>query len=98
MEDRRDFVMKIAAGMAANGYMSVSGQAINNEIQMKNTFIHHVFFWLKEPEKTEARTQFELGIKKLITIPEIQSSHIGIPVVSTREFVYLFLYHLIQEQ
>ena len=79
--------MKIAAGMAANSYMSVSGHEISNKVQMKNIFVHHVFFWLKEPNNPEARTQFELGLKTLTTIPEIQSSHTGIPVESTREVV-----------
>jgi len=87
MEDRRNFVMKIAAGMAPKGYMSISGQAIANDDQIKNLFVHHVFFWLKEPENKEERIQFEKGIKNLRAIPQIQSSHIGSPVESSRQVV-----------
>ena len=87
MENRRNFVMKIAAGMAATSFMSVSGHANASEVPMKNVFVHHVFFWLKDPKNPEARTQFENGLHELITVPEIRSSHIGIPVESTREVV-----------
>jgi len=79
--------MKIAAGMAPKGYMSISGQAIANDDQIKNLFVHHVFFWLKEPENKEERIQFEKGIKNLRAIPQIQSSHIGSPVESSRQVV-----------
>jgi len=87
MEDRRNFVMKIAAGMAATGFMSIPVQANTGQVQLRNVFVHHVFFWLKEPKNQEVRLQFENGLQKLITIPEIQSSHIGTPVESAREVV-----------
>lgn len=87
MENRRNFVMKIAAGMAATGFMSVSGKANASEPLLKNIFVHHVFFWLKEPGNSEARTQFEKGLQALITVPQIRSSHIGAPVESPREVV-----------
>jgi len=79
--------MKIAAGMAATGFMSIPVQANTGQVQLRNVFVHHVFFWLKEPKNQEVRLQFENGLQKLITIPEIQSSHIGTPVESAREVV-----------
>ena len=87
METRRNFVAKIAAGMATTGFISVANNANANEAPIKDTFIHHVFFWLKEPENTEARKQFELGLQNLIKVPQIQSYHIGTPVESPREMV-----------
>ena len=87
METRRNFVAKIAAGMAATGLISVSKNAKAGEAPIKNIFIHHVFFWLKEPENPEARKQFELGLQNLIKVPQIRSYHIGTPVESPREVV-----------
>jgi hypothetical protein len=87
MENRRNFVRKIAAGMAATSFMSVSEQASASEASLKKIFVHHVFFWLKEPQNQEARIQFEKGLKDLIKVPQIQSSHIGSPVESPREVV-----------
>lgn len=87
MESRRNFVMKIAAGMAATTMASVSVKAEASQAPMKNMFVHHVFFWLKEPKNQEARTAFEKGLQQLIQVPQIQSSHIGTPVESDREVV-----------
>lgn len=87
METRRNFVAKIAAGMAATGMISVPRYSNASEAPLKNTFVHHVFFWLKEPENSDVRKQFEEGLNKLITVPQIQSYHIGTPVESPREVV-----------
>ena len=73
--------------MAATGFISIPGQVKANEAPMKNVFVHHVFFWLKDPKDQEARKQFEDGLQGLITVPQIQSSHIGTPVESPREVV-----------
>ena len=87
MESRRNFVTKIAGGMAAAGFITVTGNSYANKVPIKNIFVHHVFFWLKEPKNAEARTNFEKGLQGLITVPQIQSSHIGTPVESPREVV-----------
>jgi len=79
--------MKIASGMAATSFIPSVAQATTIEVPMKNIFVHHVFFWLKEPQNTEARAQFLKGLNELIKVPQIQSSHIGTPVESTREVV-----------
>jgi len=71
--------------MAATGVLSVPGRTTAN--QLKNVFVHHVFFWLKEPQNAEARLEFEKGLHDLIKVPQIQSSHIGNPVKSPREVV-----------
>jgi len=87
METRRNFVERIATGLAATGFISVSNNANANEGPLKNIFVHHVFFWLKEPDNSDDRKQFEQGLNKLITVPQIQSHHIGTPVESPREVV-----------
>lgn len=87
METRRNFVAKIAAGMAATGIVSIPRYSNASNAPIKNVFVHHVFFWLKEPKNSDTRKQFEQGLNKLITVPQIQSSHIGTPVESAREVV-----------
>jgi plasmid stabilization system protein ParE len=87
MENRRNFLQKIMAGLAAAGLVSVSKHVNAKEAPMKKVFVHHVFFWLKEPKNPEARRQFEKGLQELIKVPQIQSSHIGTPVESPREVV-----------
>ena len=87
METRRNFVTKIAAGMAATGLIAAANNVHASEAVLKNTFVHHVFFWLKEPNNKEACNQFEQGLLSLIKVPLIQTSHIARPVESSRDVV-----------
>jgi hypothetical protein len=87
MENRRNFVRKIAAGMAVAGAVTFTEQANAQEAQLKKIFVHHVFFWLKEPNNAEARKEFEKGLQALTKVPQIQKYHIGTPVESPREVV-----------
>ncbi len=77
----------MAAGLAATGLVSVSATTGAANSSMKKVFVHHVFFWLKDPKNTEARKAFEKGIQALVKVPQIQSYHIGTPVESPREVV-----------
>jgi len=86
MNERRNFMMNLAAGKAATGF-TISRQATEKGIPFKNVFVHHVFFWLKEPKNAEAMKEFERGLQGLVTVPLIQSYHIGTPVESPREVV-----------
>lgn len=87
MENRRKFMKKMAAGLAATGLVSVSATTEAANSPMKKVFVHHVFFWLKEPKNAEALKEFEKGIEALVKVPQIQSYHIGTPVESPREVV-----------
>ena len=87
MEDRRNFMMKMAAGMAATSLVSVSKRVNARELPTKKAFVHHVFFWLKDPKNAEARAEFEKGLHALVKVPQIQSYHIGVPVDSPRDVV-----------
>lgn len=87
METRRNFVAKIAAGMAATGLIATASDVQASETILKNTFVHHVFFWLKEPNNKEACRQFEQGLQSLVKVPQILTSHIARPVESSRDVV-----------
>jgi len=82
--------------MAATGFLSLPKTVDAAGVTIKQTFVHHVFFWLKEPSNVEACSKLEKGLQELIKIPQIQSSHIGKPVISSRDvvddsFTYSFL-------
>ena len=87
MEDRRGFMMKMAAKMAATSLVMVSAQVTARELPMKKVLVHHVFFWLKDPKNVESRKEFENGLRALVKVPQIQSYHFGTPVESSREVV-----------
>ncbi|HET7115704.1 MAG TPA: Dabb family protein [Hanamia sp.] len=53
----------------------------------KNGFIHHVFFWLKNPESKEDLNLLAEGLKKLSKAPTIKEFHIGVPANTKREVI-----------
>jgi hypothetical protein len=54
---------------------------------MKNRFIHHVFFWLKNPESAADKKQLIEGLMQLSTIKTIREFHIGRPAATRRAVI-----------
>ncbi len=53
----------------------------------KGGFIHHVYFWLKNPESKEDLEKLIDGLKKLSAVATIQSYHIGKPAATNRSVI-----------
>lgn len=51
------------------------------------SFVHHVFFWLKEPDNLTAMETCRKELKKLVTIESIRFHHIGVPADTSREVI-----------
>jgi len=56
-------------------------------MELKNTFIHHVYFWLKHPESNEDLQKLVEGLEALATVEEIKMYHIGLPAPTDREVI-----------
>jgi hypothetical protein len=56
-------------------------------MELKNTFIHHVYFWLKHPESKEDLQQLVAGLEALASVEEIKMYHIGVPAPTDREVI-----------
>jgi len=56
-------------------------------MELKNTFIHHVYFWLKNPESKEDLQQLVEGLEALASVEEIKMYHIGVPAPTDREVI-----------
>ena len=56
-------------------------------MELKNTFIHHVYFWLKHPESKEDLQKLVEGLEALATVKEIKMYHIGVPAPTDREVI-----------
>ena len=54
---------------------------------MQNVFVHHVFFWLKEPANELSQQQLAEGLQKLSAVATIQSFHIGKPAATNRNVI-----------
>lgn len=84
---RRNFISTTAAGMAGAGLLSAYSCNHGEKITLKNMFIHHVFFWLKQPVTQEIRDKFEQALRDLVTIETIIDFHLGIPAPTSREVI-----------
>ena len=51
---------------------------------MKKVFIHHVYFWLKNPGNASDRNKLVEGLTKLSKVTTIQNFHIGKPANTSR--------------
>ena len=56
-------------------------------MQLQNIFIHHVFFWLKNPGSKEDLAELLAGLEKLSAVETIQQFHIGKPAATNREVI-----------
>lgn len=56
-------------------------------MQLKNIFIHHVYFWLKETGNAEHHAQLIEGLNKLSTVTTISQFHIGLPADTNRSVI-----------
>ena len=53
----------------------------------KNIFIHHVFFWLKNPDSKEDRAKLIEGLRKLSKVKVIRQFHIGRHAGTNRDVI-----------
>jgi hypothetical protein len=55
--------------------------------EQKNIFIHHVFFWLKNPDSREDKIKLVEGLRKLSKVETILQFHIGQPAATNRDVI-----------
>ena len=54
---------------------------------LKNIFVHHVFFWLKNTGNMADLTELVKGLNKLSSVRTIKQFHIGRPAETYRDVV-----------
>jgi hypothetical protein len=82
---RRRFIGN--TGMAVTAGTFIFAAANQNEKEMKNVFVHHVYFWLKNAESAEDLGKLVSGLKKLSAVTTIKQFHIGKPASTSREVI-----------
>lgn len=90
---RRDFL----ATSAIAGAALVTGDALakppaGNTAMPK--LLHHVFFWLKNPDSSADREKLIAGVKSLAAIETVRSIHVGIPASTEKREVVDNSYHV----
>ncbi len=56
-------------------------------VELENPFIHHVYFYLNNPDSIEDRDELVLGLNELAKVPTIQKHYIGFPASTDREVI-----------
>lgn len=84
---RRSFLETSAKGIAGAGILGAASCAPEKVTGLGKLFIHHVFFWLKEPVTPEVRVRFEAGLKALVKVETIVDYHLGVPAGTSRDVV-----------
>ena len=77
---RRRFIGKSAAATTA----LLAGGSTSKKQAM---FVHHVYFWLKNPDSREDKKRLIDGLKKLAKVKTIKMAHIGQPAATNRDVV-----------
>lgn len=78
----------ITAGLAANALSSFT------EGEKKGGIIHHVFFWLKNPDSKEDLARLIAGLQTLRQIKIIRQLLIGVPASTEKREVVDNSYHV----
>ncbi|RZK81898.1 MAG: Dabb family protein [Pedobacter sp.] len=81
MSNRRKFIgtaAALVAGTAAANALSL------NSMEIKYPVVHHVFFWLKNPESKADKDKLIAGLKTLKKIETVKEIHVGV-VASTEK-------------
>ena len=78
--------------IADTGKTAIAGSLIlagNNahQMELKNTFIHHVYFWLKNKDSKEDLDKLIAGLRKLSAVKTIRQFHIGKPANTNRDVI-----------
>jgi hypothetical protein len=51
---------------------------------LSHDFVHHVYFWLKNPDSAGDQKALIEGLKKLAGLDLIKDYHIGVPAITDR--------------
>jgi len=87
--NRRNFVSSSSKGLAFAGLATAAACTGTTETAkgVGSLFVHHVYFWLKQPVTPEARSKFEQALKELVTIETIVDYHLGVPAPTNRDVI-----------
>lgn len=90
---RREFLTASAvagAALASAGVLAAPTTASNAMPKL----LHHVFFWLKNPDSATDRAKLIAGVKSLAAIETVRSIHVGVPASTEKRDVVDNSYHV----
>jgi Stress responsive A/B Barrel Domain len=67
--------------------VAVSSAFGSEKIEKKELFVHHVYFWLKNPNSETDKAKLIEGLEVLSKVSEIKMAHIGTPASTNRSVI-----------
>jgi hypothetical protein len=90
-QTRRVFLASVSLLLAGIS----SAKSFTQKKKMKNPpIVHHVFFWLKNPDSKQDQAKLIEGVKSLSKIETIRNIHVGIPASTEKRDVVDNSYHV----
>src|SRR6476469_5585579 len=83
---RRKFLSDSGTVAIGSGLTTFASNSISG-MTAKNIFIHHVYFWLNNPDSKEDLEALKKGLQKLSTVKNLKMFHIGKPADTNREVI-----------
>lgn len=87
---RRTFLTAAATLTSATAALALPLHIMEDKKQL----VHHVFFWLKNPESMTDRDQLVEGVKSLGKIETIRKIHVGVPASTEKRDVVDTSWHV----
>lgn len=87
---RRKFLATTATLAAASTVVALPLQTMDNKKQL----VHHVFFWLKNPDSVTDQKELVKGVKTLSNIETIRKIHVGVPASTEKRDVVDSSWHV----
>jgi hypothetical protein len=83
---RRRFITNTGKAALVTGLATLTNTTAS-AMTANNLFVHHVFFYLKNPSSIADRDKLVEGLKKLSKVKTIKSFHIGKPANTNRDVI-----------
>jgi hypothetical protein len=83
MSTRRTFLAAATAAAAATVIQAGEQPAVSNYPKL----VHHVFFWLKNPDSKQDLERLLQGLRTLAKIPSVRGVHFGVPASTEKRDV-----------
>ena len=82
---RRSFLATTGKATVLGGLGAITTDMAENPLNKK--FVHHVFFWLKNPNSDADKKKLIEGLKTLTKIKTVRMHQIGIPADTNRDVI-----------
>lgn len=87
-QTRRQFLSAASKTAAVAGVATLTGSTAMAAPPAEKVFVHHVYFWLNNPESQEDKAKLIAGLQKLAkSAKTIKQHHIGTPSTTNRDVI-----------